>query len=353
MVSVDPTKIKKIQVSYSAVQEMVGWLALAIKDAQWEVTDILAVSKGGLVPAALLTYKLLEEDNTKHIDLHNVTLRSYRGIGDRDEVELVGAPYFASLDILNRPTTVIVDDLTDSGETMKYLANKMPKAKAVTLLAKEGADFVVDFAGMPDVDKDVWYTFVWEPDAISNEDPALDEELYTCRRRSWAAPSHGKEAKPNDAPPTPSGLTINPRVVSEANWRRYSTTIHNTFMVIMGLERGSAVEVGFLGNEFAGEAGELCNEIKKFWRDGMSRERFNKLRGEIADVHIMLEHIQQFFGIGPEEAAVAKIKELHERWPWIPRKLDYTPTVQELIDAGCPSDLLKAGNRVKQVVTAD
>lgn len=64
------------------------------------------------------------------------------------------------------------------------------------------------------------------------------------------------------------------------------------------------------GNELAGEAGELCNVIKKFqrFRAGIEQADFNlpstlaNLKKEIGDVVICAELVAEFFNISLEES---------------------------------------------------
>lgn len=106
-------------------------------------------------------------------------------------------------------------------------------------------------------------------------------------------------------------------VVSETSWRGYSNTIHAHFMKQMGLPLGSAEEIGFLGLELAGETGELCNNIKKYWRDGPSEELNAAIQKEVADVEIMFHHIKAFFMLNGDVVASRKVEELFTRWPHI------------------------------------
>ena len=55
----------------------------------------------------------------------------------------------------------------------------------------------------------------------------------------------------------------------------------------------------FLALGLAGEVGELCNMIKKRWRDGSSFEE--EIRDEIADIRVYLELLAKCFGIEGEK----------------------------------------------------
>src|ERR1700723_887189 len=72
----------------------------------------------------------------------------------------------------------------------------------------------------------------------------------------------------------------------------------------------------FLGLALAGETGELCNMIKKRWRDGV--DLTEPIRDEIADIRVYLELIAKCFGIEGEkldqrvEAKLVQVAEKHK-----------------------------------------
>jgi NTP pyrophosphatase (non-canonical NTP hydrolase) len=111
-----------------------------------------------------------------------------------------------------------------------------------------------------------------------------------------------------------NGNTEQPKVTLQ-NWRQYATRIHSTCMSQMEIERSSLTEAVFLGLAQAGESGELANIIKKMWRDGQTEELHKKMRGEIADVIIYLDHLLEAFNLTAGEVIVEKMNILVERWP--------------------------------------
>ena len=71
----------------------------------------------------------------------------------------------------------------------------------------------------------------------------------------------------------------------------------------------------FVALALAGEVGELCNMIKKRWRDGA--DLTTEIREEIADIRVYLELMARCFGIEGEklDAAVeAKLTKVVERF---------------------------------------
>lgn len=104
------------------------------------------------------------------------------------------------------------------------------------------------------------------------------------------------------------------------NWRKVSNCIHRNWMRLLPtgpIEIGSREELLFLGNEFAGEVGELCNIIKKIARDGRTEVLVGKAYDELGDARIMLHHIAEVLGMSEEDAAYDKtIKNMtRDDWP--------------------------------------
>lgn len=109
---------------------------------------IVAIARGGLVPAAILA-------NVLDIRLiETVCVSSYAG-RRQGEVEVLrrldgdGAGW------------LVVEDLVDSGATLQAVRAMLPHAHTAVLYAKpEGRAMVDTFAA--EIDQDVWLVFPWE-----------------------------------------------------------------------------------------------------------------------------------------------------------------------------------------------
>lgn len=77
------------------------------------------------------------------------------------------------------------------------------------------------------------------------------------------------------------------------------------------------ISLEYRGNEFAGEAGEVCNEVKKLARERLgiagSRTTVEKLASEAADAVICLDLICMDAGIDLFQAVKNKFNETSER----------------------------------------
>lgn len=109
---------------------------------------LIAVSRGGLVPASLIAREL----NIRHID--TLCISSYDHDKQRELTVLKKAEG-------DSEETIIIDDLVDTGETAKAIRAMYPKAYFVTIFAKpEGKPLVDDY--VIDIPQDTWIEQPWD-----------------------------------------------------------------------------------------------------------------------------------------------------------------------------------------------
>src|SRR5690554_431631 len=116
---------------------------------QWQ--GIIAVSRGGLVPAAIVAREL----NIRVVD--SVCVSSYDHTSQRDAVTML-KDVSATED---GEGFLVIDDLVDTGNTLKFLRERFPKAKFITVYAKPaGMQLVDDFVA--DLEQETWIHFPWD-----------------------------------------------------------------------------------------------------------------------------------------------------------------------------------------------
>ena len=137
----------KFIVSWVDLQRDTRKLARKLLPAtQWK--GIIAVSRGGLVPSAILAREL----ELRHVD--TVCISSYDHDHQRDMTVLKSAPG-------DGEGFIIIDDLVDSGDTAKKIRQMYPKAKLVTVYAKPlGEPLVDDFVTA--IAQDTWIELPWD-----------------------------------------------------------------------------------------------------------------------------------------------------------------------------------------------
>ncbi len=124
---------------------------------------IIAVTRGGLVPAAIVAREL----DIRLMD--TVCVISYKD-QNRGDVEFLKNQTLAG----NGDDWLIVDDLVDTGETIKALRPILPKAHYATVYAKpNGRDQVDTF--ITEVSQDTWIYFPW--DLEMKPAPTISEKI--------------------------------------------------------------------------------------------------------------------------------------------------------------------------------
>lgn len=128
------------------------------KALAWRLLDhdffngIVAVTRGGLVPAAIIAREL----DIRLVDTVCVATYSWQDQkGDAEILKTVkgeGSGY------------LIVDDLVDTGRTAKIVRNMLPNAHFATVYAKPAGRPLVD-TYITEVSQDTWILFPWDSES--------------------------------------------------------------------------------------------------------------------------------------------------------------------------------------------
>ena len=147
-----PSK-NEVIISWTELQRDAKFISNALlTKGPWK--GIIAITKGGLIPAALIAREL----DIKLID--TVCISSYSGTTDganqlQKELEVIkmvegdGDGY------------LLIDDLVDTGATAKFIREKLPKAFFCTLYAKPEGKSLVDLY-VKDFLQEEWIFFPWD-----------------------------------------------------------------------------------------------------------------------------------------------------------------------------------------------
>jgi xanthine phosphoribosyltransferase len=119
-------------------------------DGTWKA--IVAITRGGMAPAMIIAREL----DVRTVDTISVKSYSHQ---DQSEAKVLKA---ADTDIIGDGTGVlIIDDLVDSGKTLKLVRDLYPNAHYATVYAKpEGRSMVETF--ITEVSQDTWIFFPWD-----------------------------------------------------------------------------------------------------------------------------------------------------------------------------------------------
>ena len=117
--------------------------------SQWK--GIIAVSRGGLFPAAVLAREL----GLRHIE--TVCIASYHDHNNQGELQVLHAAQVPE----GGEGFIVVDDLVDTGNTARAIRQMYPNAKFVTVFAKPaGAELVDDY--VIDIPQNTWIEQPWD-----------------------------------------------------------------------------------------------------------------------------------------------------------------------------------------------
>jgi xanthine phosphoribosyltransferase len=123
-----------------------------LEQGPWK--GIIAITRGGLVPAAILA----REMDIRMID--TICVLSYSNSDSRE------ASVQGQIEVLkgiegDGEGMILVDDLVDTGRTAKYVREMLPKAHFATLYAKPAGKPLVD-TFITEVSQDTWIRFPWD-----------------------------------------------------------------------------------------------------------------------------------------------------------------------------------------------
>ncbi|HEY1735985.1 MAG TPA: xanthine phosphoribosyltransferase [Methylovirgula sp.] len=117
-------------------------------------TAVVAITRGGLVPAAIVA---------RELDLRiveSVSIASYDADNRQGKLEIL-KPIAAEIAKDGGAKILVVDDLVDTGATVRIVRSVLPKAHVATVYAKPlGRPYVDSF--MTEVSQDTWIYFPWD-----------------------------------------------------------------------------------------------------------------------------------------------------------------------------------------------
>lgn len=145
-----------LDLSWKGVQYHCDRICMYLQQVSIQFNLVAAIARGGLVPATCIAQTLGIRDVVA------IPVSSYDKNGTPTYPPQFGCgvneKYLRSL---NSYSTILIDDIVDSGATMILLNQYMPLAVKCTIVAKTGAEKIVNFYGT-EVARDVWVNFPWE-----------------------------------------------------------------------------------------------------------------------------------------------------------------------------------------------
>ncbi len=138
-------------------------LARQIVDENLEISYIVGVTRGGLTPAVVLSHML-------DIPTIPISYSSRTGKGDNkfysNELPDIQSTIEKARIIPGKPGILIVDDISDSGETLadinRIYTDRGHKVYTLALYHKDGSILTPDFVWQHIPKESGWITFPWE-----------------------------------------------------------------------------------------------------------------------------------------------------------------------------------------------
>jgi len=138
-------------------------LAQMVADSGYRPTIILGVARGGLLPAACLSYAL----GVKNLFTMNVEF--YTGIDQRLDLPVMLPPLLNAVDIKGA-SVLVVDDVADTGHTLRlvrdFCADHVVEARSAVIYEKSRSIVKCDYVWKR---TDHWVIFPWssQPPVVS------------------------------------------------------------------------------------------------------------------------------------------------------------------------------------------
>ncbi len=113
---------------------------------------VLAVTRGGMIPAMIIS---------RELDIRTVDTISIKSYDHQKQTEAIILKKPDQTLIGNGEDILIIDDLVDTGKTLKIVKEIYPKAHFATVYAKlKGKEMVDTF--ITEVSQDTWIFFPWD-----------------------------------------------------------------------------------------------------------------------------------------------------------------------------------------------
>jgi hypoxanthine phosphoribosyltransferase len=160
-------------ISWAMVQQMCQRLAGLVRASDYNPDIVIAIGRGGYVPARLVC------DYLDIMALTSIRIEHYLSGSDRQEQTIIRYPLCT--DIRNR-NVLLVDDVNDSGETLavatQYLQGLEPREiRTAVMQHKNSSNFAVDYCARK-VIKWRWLIYPW----------AVNEDISGFLRRLSPVP---------------------------------------------------------------------------------------------------------------------------------------------------------------------
>ncbi|MCO4316262.1 xanthine phosphoribosyltransferase [Phyllobacterium sp. 21LDTY02-6] len=152
---------KAFPVSWDQFHRDARALAWRVAGMQREWRAMVAITRGGLVPAAIICREL----GIRMIE--TVCIASYHDYDEQGELKVL-KDVDARLLENEGDGVLVIDDLTDTGKTAAVVRAMMPRAHFATVYAKPKGRPLID-TFVTEVSQDTWIYFPWDMGLVYQE----------------------------------------------------------------------------------------------------------------------------------------------------------------------------------------
>lgn len=153
---------KGFHISWEQMHRDTRALAWSLSALDKKFKSILAITRGGLVPAAIISREL------GILVVETLGISSYQTYNEQSELRII--KNLSKEFLINEGEDVlVVDDLTDTGKTFQVVREMLPKAHFTTVYVKPQGKPLVDNY-VTEVSQDTWIYFPWDM-ALSYKEP--------------------------------------------------------------------------------------------------------------------------------------------------------------------------------------
>lgn len=150
--------VKTIDLTWFDIETYIRKINDSSKSNDTGRTTIIGISRGGLVPAVMLSHL---KSNSK---FYTVGVGSYEGKKKSDAYFYQTVPFDV---IRNSDTLYLVDDISDTGSTFKFIIDNMFKNNnsikilTASIVYKKTSQYKPDYVGY-ETESSEWINFPWE-----------------------------------------------------------------------------------------------------------------------------------------------------------------------------------------------
>lgn len=153
--------METIDMSWGECERALDSLIKKLQSINYTPERIVALEKGGLVPAALLLQTFPEANFESFRTIGYIKSKAIGQVWIHLKLKINEATW-------DNPGTLVIDDICDTGSTFKKVHEYLPSAMYASMVSRAGTLFTGHLYGL-EVPQAAWVNFPWECSTQSGE----------------------------------------------------------------------------------------------------------------------------------------------------------------------------------------